>query len=77
MSTYTLPNVIGYWLNMTNTSADYQEIITFMNMLRGEDRLKTSVLQTAAGAGKMHLAELATGASGIGLPGPSLDPWQS
>ena len=37
MSTYTLPNVIGYWLNMSNTEADYKEIISFLNMLRAED----------------------------------------
>ena len=36
MSTYTLPNAIGYWLNMNNTNADDQEIIDFLNMLRAE-----------------------------------------
>ena len=36
MSTYTLPNVIGYWLNMTTTSADYQQVINFLNMLLAE-----------------------------------------
>ena len=36
MSTYTLPNVTGYWLNMNTSNADDQEIIDFLNMLRAE-----------------------------------------
>lgn len=36
ISTYMLPNVTGYWLNLSNTNADDQEIIDFLNMLRAE-----------------------------------------
>jgi hypothetical protein len=36
MSTHKLPNVIGYWLNMSTAKADYQEIINLLKMLRAE-----------------------------------------
>ena len=36
ISTYTLPNVIGYWINVTNTQAAYQQVVDFLNMLKDD-----------------------------------------
>jgi hypothetical protein len=36
LSTYKLPNVTGYWLNMTTTRKDYQEIINLLKLLRSD-----------------------------------------
>jgi hypothetical protein len=36
MSTYRLPNVNGYWINLSTTKEDYQEVVNFLRMLRAE-----------------------------------------
>ncbi len=36
ISTFRLPYVVGYWLNMSTAKADYQEIINLLKLLRAE-----------------------------------------
>lgn len=36
LSTYTLPNVAGYWINVSNTAAAYQQVVDFLHLLQAD-----------------------------------------
>lgn len=34
LNTYQLPNVVGYWINLSQTTADYQKVVSFLGQLK-------------------------------------------